>query len=68
MDFQRRGKPRTKEMRTVRVMKRRLTPGLVFRMVWESNFEVESVIGVWGFSLVVFGSGGGESEISAMEA
>lgn len=68
MDFQRRGKPNTKEIRTVRVMKRRLTPGLVFRMVLESNCEVESVIGVSGFSLVGFGSGGGESEISAMEA
>lgn len=56
-----------KEMRTVRVMKRRLTPGLVFRMVLESNCEAESAIGVWGFSSVVFGSGG-ESEISAMEA
>jgi len=57
-----------KEMRTVRVMKRRLTPGLVFRMVLESNCEDESVIGVREFWSVVFGSGGGESEISAMEA
>lgn len=35
-----------KEMRTVSVMKRRLTPGLVFRIVLESNCEDEPVIGV----------------------
>lgn len=35
-----------KEMRTVSVMKRRLTPGLVLRIVLESNCEDEPVIGV----------------------
>lgn len=44
MDFQRNGKPRMKEMRTVTLMMRRLIPGLVFRMVLESNSEVESVV------------------------
>jgi hypothetical protein len=68
MDFMRSGKPNMKEMRTVRVMMRRLMPGLVFRMVLESNCEVDSVMLVPESRSASFGSDGGESEISAIAA